>query len=187
MRGKIRVIEQLNEALECELSAIVQHIVHAEMLHIRRNGRHGLYVTKQAIEEMLHARSLIERILVLEGIPRVNSAPSPRIGGSFLEQLESDLAAEKQAVSQCCSAAAICARLGDTASQALLEKMVSKKEEHADYLEAELSAYAMAGRESGTDQRIHSVPSPPQRAASSCKSSDAAGCELQTTPRKRTG
>jgi len=185
MRGTERSIELLNEALECELSAIAQHIVHAEMLHISGNGRHGLYIKKQAIEEMLHARCLIGRILALNGIPRVDAAPAPRIGGRFLEQLENDLAAGRQAVNQYCSAAAICGRVGDTVSQALLEKMVTKKEENADYLEAELSAHAEAGLESGAEQRIHSVPSPLQSDSASCRAASSVGRELQVAPQKR--
>jgi bacterioferritin len=186
MRGTERVIELLNEALECELSAIAQHIVHAEMLHISGNGRHGLYITKQAIEEMLHARCLIGRILVLKGLPRVDAAPAPRIGGSFPEQLENDLTADREAVNQYCSAAAICGRAGDTVSQALLEKMVTKKEENADYLEAELSAHAEAGLESGAGQRIHTVPSSLQKVSASCHVSSGVGREPQTARRKRT-
>lgn len=186
MRGPERIIELLNEALECELSAIAQHIVHAEMLHIRGNGRHGLYITKQAIEEMLHARCLIGRILALKGLPRVDASPAPRIGGSLLEQLKNDLAADREAVNQYCSAAAICGRAGDTVSQALLEKLVNKKEENADYLEAELSAYAAVGLDSAAEQRIHSVPGPLQHDSASYRSASSVDRELQAAPRKRT-
>jgi bacterioferritin len=186
MRGTERVIEQLNEALECELSAIVQHIVHAETIHISGNRRHGLYIKKLAIEEMLHVRVLIARILVLEGLPRVDAPPMPRIGGSFLAQLENDLTAERQAVDQYYSAAAICASAGDTVSQTLLEGIVKNKETHADYLVAELSVHAVAGLENGATQRIHSVPDSKQNGSVSYPPSIGAGRELQTAPRKRT-
>lgn len=186
MRGTERVIEQLNKALECELPAILQHIVHAEMLHIRGNKRHGLYLKKLAIEEMLHVRVLIARILVLEGSPRVDAPPSPRIGGSFLEQLENDLAAERQAVNQYCSGAAVCAQVGDTVSQTLLEGIVKKKEAHADYLVAELSEHAVASLDGGAAQRIHSVPDSLQHDSVKRQSSVGVGRDLQATPRKRT-
>ena len=160
MHGTERVIGELNDCLNGALSAIVQCIVHAEMLHCRGYEGRSLYVKKQAIEEMLHARSLIERILVLEGLPQVDLAPSPRIGVSCQEQLGNDLAAERRAVGRCSSAAAICAHEGDTVSQALLERIVRNKEAHAGYLAAELSAQDAAGLGNCFARQIHSVPRP---------------------------
>ena len=180
------VAERLNEAIKCALPAIVQCIVQAEMLHRRGNRQHGLYLKKQATEPILHARGPIERILVLEGLPRVDAAPSPRIGGSYLEQLENDLAAKGQVVTQYCSAAAIRARAGDTVSQTLLERIVKNKEAHADYLVAELSVHAVAGLENGAAQRIHLVPDSLQNGSVSCQSSIGVSRELQAAPRKRT-
>ena len=79
---------------------------------------------------------------------------------SHQEQLGNDLAAERQAVKQYCSAAAICAHEGDPVSQALLERIVRNKEAHADYLAAELSAQDAVVLENCFARQIHPVPRP---------------------------
>jgi hypothetical protein len=79
MRGNEKVIQQLNEALKAELTAIVQYIVHSEMCHNWGYDRIGDYVKKQAIDEMRHAEGLIERILFLDGSPKVDVMPTPKI------------------------------------------------------------------------------------------------------------
>lgn len=138
MRGNDKVIELLNEALKAELTAIVQYIVHAEMCQNWGYGRLGGYIKKQAIDEMKHAEGLIERILFLDGTPKVDVMPTPRIGASVKAQIENDLAGELEAVGQYNLAVAACAAAGDNASRALFEAMVKDEEEHADYLEAQL-------------------------------------------------
>jgi len=156
MRGKDKVIAELNEALKAELTAIVQYIVHAEMCHNWGYDRLGGYIKKQAIDEMKHAEGLIERILFLDGTPRVDVMPTPKIGANVKAQLENDLAAEKEAVSQYNSAVAACAEAGDNASRALFEKMVSDEEKHTDYLESQLFMIGEVGFDNYLAQQIHS-------------------------------
>lgn len=94
MRGKEPVIQHLNAALKAELTAIVQYIVHSEMCHNWGYKRLGDYIKKQAIDEMRHAEGLIERILFLDGAPKVDVMPTPQIGQNVKAQIENDLAAE---------------------------------------------------------------------------------------------
>ncbi len=155
MRGNDQVIQQLNAALKEELSAIVQYIVHAEMCHNWGYKRYGDYVKKQAIDEMRHAEGLIERILFLEGQPQVDVMPAPKIGQNVKAQLENDLAGELAAVKQYNAAVRICADLKDGASRALFEKMTKDEEEHADFLETQLSVIQDIGIENYLSQQMH--------------------------------
>lgn len=155
MRGNDNVIQQLNEALKAELTAIVQYIVHAEMCHNWGYDRLGGYIKKQAIDEMRHAEGLIERILFLEGTPKVDVMPTPRIGANVKAQLENDLAAELEAVSEYNSAVAACTEAGDSTSRALFEKMVKDEEEHTDFLEAQLFMIGEVGFDNYLAQQIH--------------------------------
>lgn len=155
MRGNEKVIQQLNEGLQGELTAILQYIVHAEMCQNWGYGRLGAYIKKQAIDEMKHAEGLIERILFLGGVPKVDTMPAPAIGATVKAQLDHDLAAELAAVKQYNSAAEICGKAGDNASRALFEKMVKDEEEHADFLESQLFLIGEVGLDNYLAQQIH--------------------------------
>jgi len=155
MLGNETVIQQLNEALKGELTAIVQYIVHAEMCQNWGYGRLGGYMKKQAIDEMKHAEGLIERILFLDGTPKVDVMPTPRIGASVKAQLENDLAAELSAVSEYNSAVAICTQAQDNTSRALFEAMVTDEEKHTDFLESQLFIIGEIGVDNYLAQQIH--------------------------------
>jgi len=155
MRGNEQVIQQLNAALKEELTAIVQYIVHSEMCHNWGYQRLGDYIKKQAIDEMRHAEGLIERILFLEGAPKVDVMPAPAIGQSVKEQIENDLAAELGAVKQYNAAVKVCADAGDDASRALFEKMTRDEEEHTDFLETQLSIIKDIGIDKYLAMKMH--------------------------------
>jgi bacterioferritin len=148
------VIQQLNEALAAELTAIVQYIVHSEMCHNWGYHRLGGYVKKQAIDEMRHAEGLIERILFLDGSPKVDVIPAPKIATSVKAQLETDLSAELGAVKQYNAAARICGNAADNASKNLFEKMVKDEEEHTDFLETQLSMIGEIGLDNYLAQQL---------------------------------
>ena len=138
MRGNENVLTELNKALQAELMAILQYIVHAEMQNNWGYGALGAYTKKQAIDEMRHAERLIERILFLDGTPQMEAFPRPNIGANVKAMLENDLAAEVDAVRQYNDAVQVCVAAGDSASREMFEKMVVDEEKHADHLEAQL-------------------------------------------------
>lgn len=154
MQGKQEVIDQLNAALQAELTAICQYIVHSEMQH--NWGYHGLgaYIKKQAIDEMRHAEGLIERILYLEGTPHLDVLPTPKVGLNVKAQLENDLAGEMDAVRQYNKAVEICVAAGDNGTRSLFEQMVKDEEEHTDWLEAQLGMIAEMGVENYLAQQM---------------------------------
>ncbi|MBL8293308.1 MAG: bacterioferritin [Bryobacterales bacterium] len=155
MQGNEKVIQQLNEALKAELTAIVQYIVHAEMCHNWGYKRFGNYIKKQAIDEMKHAEGLIERILFLDGTPKVDVMPTPKIGANVKAQIENDLAGELDAVKQYNAAVAVCSEAGDNGTRELFERMVTDEEEHSDFLEAQLFVIGETGLENYLAQQIH--------------------------------
>lgn len=155
MQGNEKVIEQLNEALKSELTAIVQYIVHAEMCQNWGYKRFGSYIKKQAIDEMKHAEGLIERILFLDGTPKVDVMPTPKIGANVKAQIENDLAGELDAVKQYNNAVAVCTEAGDNGTRELFERMVTDEEEHSDFLEAQLFVIGETGLENYLAQQIH--------------------------------
>ena len=97
MRGNADVIAQLNLALKEELSAINQYFLHAEMCHNWGYHKLGGYIKKQSIDEMKHAEELMERLLFLDGTPKMEYMDL-NIGANVKEQLEADLKLEENAV-----------------------------------------------------------------------------------------
>ncbi len=141
------MIALLNEALSEELTAINQYFLHAEM---NQNwGYRRLYesIKRNSLAEMKHAEELIERILFLEGEPNLCGPSQLRIGRDVREQLENDLALERDAVAMYNRAVHTAAQAGDNGSRELLEKLLEDEEEHVDWLETQLHLIREVGYE----------------------------------------
>jgi bacterioferritin len=154
MKGNDKVIQELNAALSSELMAIMQYMVHAEMLTNWGYQRYGGLIKKQAIDEMKHAEGLIERILYLDGVPNVHIKLDPKIGNDVKAQIENDLAAEVEAVTQYNNAARICVEAGDNGSREIFERMTIDEEQHVDFLEAQLDMIKQMGLQNYLAQQM---------------------------------
>jgi len=146
MRGNADVIAQLNLALREELSAINQYFLHAEMCHNWGYHKLGGYIRKQSIDEMKHAEELIERLLFLDGTPKMEYMDL-NVGASVKEQLEADLKLEENAVKMYNTAVKVSRDAGDDASRDLFSKLLRDEEEHVDWLEAQLQQIKDMGYE----------------------------------------
>ncbi len=146
MRGNDQVIAQLNMALKEELTAINQYFLHAEMAHNWGYHRIGKYIKKQSIDEMKHAESIIERLLFLDAVPKMDYLPL-NIGQSVQAQLEADLKLEEKAVVMYNTAIKISREVGDDASRQLFTELLKDEEEHTDWLEAQLHQIKEIGYE----------------------------------------
>ena len=93
MKGNPKVVEQLNQALRDELTAINQYFLHAEMSENWGYKKYSKYIKKQSIDEMKHAEMLMERILFLDGTPSMMPLQL-NVGGTVKAMIESDLALE---------------------------------------------------------------------------------------------
>lgn len=154
MKGNEKVIAELNAALSSELMAIMQYMVHAEMLTNWGYQRYGGIIKKQAIDEMKHAEGLIERILYLDGVPNVHIKLDPKIGSDVKAQIENDLAAEVEAVAQYNNAVKVCTGAGDNGSRELFERMTIDEEQHVDFLEAQLDMIKQMGLQNYLAQQM---------------------------------
>ena len=136
MRGNEKVIAELNEALREELTAINQYFIHAEMCHNWGYHKLGSYIRKQSIDEMKHAESLIERILFLDGTPKMEYL-AMNIGQSVRDQIAADLKLEVNAVAMDNKAIQVSRDALDDASRELFAKLLKDEEEHVSWLEAQ--------------------------------------------------
>jgi len=136
MKGNPKVLEQLNQALREELTAINQYFVHAEMCENWGYEKLSKYIKKQSIDEMKHAEKLMERILFLDGTPSMEPL-ALKIGASVKAQLNADLALEIAAVAMYNEAIQIAVDNKDNGSRDLFVQLLKDEEEHVDWLEAQ--------------------------------------------------
>lgn len=133
MKGNDRLLEDLNQLLADELTAINQYMVHSEMCD--NWGYYKLHeaIEKQAFDEMHHAEWLIQRIIFLEGAPIVSRLNSMKIGQSVLEMIGNDQEAELIAVRAYNSAIRLAHEVEDQATVDLLTKILKMEEGHVDW------------------------------------------------------
>jgi bacterioferritin len=146
MRGNDTVIAELNEALREELTAINQYFIHAEMCHSWGYHRLGSHIRKQSIDEMKHAEHLIERILFLDGTPKMEHLELT-VGADVRAQIEADCKLEVSAVAMYNKAIRVSREAGDDQSRELFSKLLKDEEEHVDWLEAQLHQIQEMGYE----------------------------------------
>ena len=147
MKGKPKVVAELNLALKEELTAINQYFLHAEMCENWGYEKLGEFIKKQSIDEMKHAEALIERILFLDGTPNMTELMKLEIGQNVKAQLANDLRLEVSAVAQYNRAVKIARDEGDNTSRELFEKILKDEEAHVDWLEAQLHMIKEMGYE----------------------------------------
>ena len=145
MQGDVGVIGHLNKALYNELIAINQYFLHARMFRHWGFKKLGEHEYQESIDEMKHADKLIERILLLEGLPNLQKLGKLKIGESVRESLESDLALEHVAVPDLRAGVAHCESVQDYTSREILEDILQSEEEHIDWLETQLELIAKLG------------------------------------------
>ena len=146
MRGNAQVVAQLNMALKEELTAINQYFIHAEMCHNWGYDRLGGYIRKQSIDEMKHAEALIERLLFLDAVPKME-AMELTVGQDVRAQLEADLKLETNAVAMYNKAIQVSRDQGDDVSRELFSTLLKDEELHVDWLEAQMHQIKEMGYE----------------------------------------
>lgn len=154
MRGNETVIAALNGALKEELTAINQYFLHAEMCENWGYKKLSSFIKKQSIDEMKHAEVLIERILFLDGTPKMSETMSLSIGQNVKQMIENDLKLETGAVAMYNSYIKQAVEAGDNGSRELLTRLLKDEEEHADWLETQLGQIAEIGLDNYLTQQI---------------------------------
>lgn len=147
MKGEEQVIEYLNKALKHELTAVSQYWLHYRMLDDWGFTKLAKKAKEEAVEEMQHADSLVERILFLEGFPNLQHLDPLMIGQNIEEILNCDLKAEYSARALYREARGVCNNAGDYATMNLFESLIRDEEDHIDWLETQIELLGNIGVE----------------------------------------
>ncbi len=145
MQGSPEMIEFLNEALAAEVTAINQYFVNSKVCEDWGWSRLAAKLREESIEEMHDAEKLMDRILYLDGLPRLESLGSVRAGKTVQEQLENDRLLEVAAIDRYRRGVSLAEELGDIGTREMLEHLLVGEEEHLDWIETQQSAIADIG------------------------------------------
>lgn len=147
MQGDAKVIEYLNLALKNELSAINQYFLHARMYKNWGLEKLNEKEYEESIDEMKHADMLIERILMLDGLPNLQDIGKLYIGQNVLEMLQCDLRLEEEAIPLLKEAIAHCESVSDYVSRQIFSSILESEEEHYDWLETQIDLFNKIGEQ----------------------------------------
>lgn len=149
-----QINRQLNLSLGQCLISINQYFLHARIL--KRWGFNGLGqpIYKKSILDMKQADDLIERILLLEGIPNLQSLGKILIGEDTAEIINCDLKLEYQKREVFSNGIQICESLDDFVSRSLLTDLLDASEEWIDFLEMQQDLIESLGLENYLQSQI---------------------------------
>lgn len=145
MKGDKNVIRLLNAQLTNELTAVNQYFLHARMYRHWGFEKLGKKEYEESIGEMKHADKLIDRILMLDGLPNLQALHKLLIGESTQEMLEADLKLEQAAQITVKEGIAASEQAADYVSRDLFLAILEDTEEHIEWLETQLELIVKIG------------------------------------------
>ncbi len=146
MKGKRSVLGFLNKVLANELMAIHQYFLHSRMLKNWGFGKLAEHEYGESVDEMKHADRLVERLLLLEGVPDMHLGKIA-VGTDVPSILQYDLQLENKAMPALREGIVCCEKNSDFVSRNLLREILDSEEEHVDWLETQLELIEKTGLE----------------------------------------
>jgi bacterioferritin len=158
MRGDPQVIQFLNTVLRNELTAINQYFLHSRQLVHWGVTKLGKLEYEESVSEMKHADRIVERILLLDGLPNLQDLDKLFVGEDVKEVLECDLRQEEKALPDLRAAVGHAETARDYVTRDLLSEILEDEEEHIDFIEIQLAQIGRMGLENYIQLQSFSSP-----------------------------
>lgn len=147
MKAASGVVELLNHQLGHELVAINQLFLHARICKNWGLDELNEKEYKHSIHAMKRADDLIERILLLEGLPNLQNLGKIFIGEDVEEILKMDLQAVTSMTEDVRGAISHCEKAQDYVSREMLDGFLGAYEEWIDDIETQTELIQRVGRQ----------------------------------------
>lgn len=145
MKNRSRSLENLQTALEMEMTAMQQYMLHAHVLEDWGLDKLAAKMREEMHEELGHANAFMARMVFLKQIPDVRSANEPHKATSLKDMFESDMKDEQGAIEFYTKAAREAFDDGDIGTKDLFEKIAMDEEGHLGWLELQLDLVERIG------------------------------------------
>jgi len=145
MQGNPQVVQHLQAQLKNELTATNQYFLHYRILKHWGLDRLAKKEYEESIGEMKHADRLMERILMLDGLPNLQDLGKLLVGEDVPEILNGDLQSERGAQATVKAGIAACEQAQDYVSREILQGILADTEGHIDFLETQIDLLAKVG------------------------------------------
>jgi bacterioferritin len=145
MTARRTVIEHLNDLISIELMAVNQYFVHAKICEHRGYDGLAKRLRDASMEEMRDIEALMDRVLMLDGLPNLQRLDAFQVGETVTEQLTLAADLERIAVARLKVAVAACDGAGDVGTAELLRPMVASEEGQLDWIETQMQLLGTLG------------------------------------------
>ncbi|MEJ2899534.1 bacterioferritin [Acinetobacter sp. NS-4] len=145
MKGNRDVINQLNQVLYHQLTAINQYFLHSRMFNDWGIEKLGSAEYKESIQQMKDADKIIERILFLEGLPNLQNLGKLYIGQHTIEVLNCDVRKVNENIEALQKAVSLAEQEMDYVTRDLVQEILEKEEEYLDWTTTQLDLVEKVG------------------------------------------
>lgn len=154
MKGNRDVINQLNQVLYHQLTAINQYFLHSRMFNDWGIEKLGSAEYKESIRQMKDADKIIERILFLEGLPNLQNLGKLYIGQHTVEVLNCDVRKVNENIEALQKAVSLAEQEMDYVTRDLVQEILEKEEEYLDWTTTQLDLVEKVGIENYIQSQI---------------------------------
>ena len=139
MQGHPEVIDALNGLLTADLTAVDVYFLQARVCQDRGYTKLQAHFEHEQAEEQVHVTLLMDRILLLGGMPNVQDRIGFVIDADMRVTIQMDLDLESNVAKSLNEGIALCRTHGDNGSRELLERLLAETEnDHILWLESQL-------------------------------------------------